>query len=79
MKMKKHTTEKRYKFESWITEDIKYKRLVAGIMDNIEDRVVEICKKFAKGNVNNASLPAFWIGLQGDIDEILKRELRKLK
>jgi len=68
---------KKYKFESMLSDEIKFKKLVAGIMDNIEDRVVEICRKFAKGNVNSASLPAFWLGLQFDIDNVLKEELEK--
>jgi len=38
----------------------------------LEPRVVEICDKFAKGNVNAASLPAFWIGLEGDIESFLE-------
>jgi len=69
----------KYKFESWISEDIKYKKIVAGIMTSMEKRIVEICKKFAKGNVNNASLPAFWIGIQGGIDRVLIKELKKVE
>jgi hypothetical protein len=42
------------------------------LCDKMESRVIEICKKFAKGNVNGASLPAFWIGLEGDICSFLK-------
>jgi len=61
------------------SEDIKYKKEVEEICKNMEDRVIEICKKFATGNVNMASLPAFWIGLQGDIDEALKKARRKKK
>jgi len=56
-----------------IDKDIKHKKEVKEIIKSIEPRVVEICKKFAKGNVNSASLPAFWLGLQGDIDEGLKK------
>jgi len=50
------------------------------LCDYMEMRIVEICKKFAKGNVNNASLPAFWIGLSADIQAFLeKNKLRVVK
>ena len=42
------------------------------LCDYMEPRVVEICKKFATGNVNLASLPAFWMGLEGDINTFLE-------
>lgn len=42
------------------------------LCDYMEDRVIEICTKFAKGNVNMASLPAFWVGLGGDIVSFLE-------
>ena len=48
----------------------------------IEHRVIEICKKFSMGNVNSASLYAFWIATQGDIQSFLKEnklEVRKRK
>jgi hypothetical protein len=65
---------------SWeITEDIKNKLEVKYIEESIEHRVVEICKKFATGNVNMASLPAFWLGLQGDIDKGLIKAKRLIK
>ena len=60
-----------------ITEDIKYKKEVKEIIKSIEPRIIEICDKFEKGNVNNASLPAFFLGLQGDIDDGLKKCWRK--
>mgnify|MGYP001559838864 CR=1 FL=1 len=52
------------------------------LCDYMEKRVVEICRKFAKGNVNLASLPAFWMGLEGDINTFLKEnklEIRKIR
>jgi hypothetical protein len=61
-----------------ITEDIKNKMEVKYIEESIEHRVVEICRKFATGNVNEASLPAFWLGLQGDIDKGLIK-VRRVK
>jgi len=60
------------------TEDIKYKKEVEEICKSMEPRVIEICKKFAKGNVNSASLPAFFLGVQGDIDSGLIKA-KKLK
>jgi len=53
------------------------KKFAQKLCDCMEERVVEICTKFAKGNVNSASLPAFWIGLEGDIESFL--EDNKLK
>jgi len=38
----------------------------------MEKRILEICQKFMKGNVNMASLPAFWMGLEGDINSFLE-------
>lgn len=59
------------------SEDIKYKKEVEEICKSMENRVIEICTKFAKGNVNMASLPAFWMGVQGDIDEGLKKAKKR--
>ena len=56
-----------------ICEHIKYKKEVKAIIENMEMRIVEICEKFETGNVNSASLPAFFLGIQGDIDEGLKK------
>ena len=56
-----------------ITEDIKYKKEVKEIIKSIEPRVLKVIKKFIDGNVNHASLPAFWLGLQSDIDDGLKK------
>jgi len=61
-----------------MTEDIKYKREVECIIDSITSRVLEVCSKFEKGNCNQATLPAFFLGIQGDIDNGLK-EARKKK
>jgi len=59
---------------------MKRKDFAVKLCDNMEDRVVEICKKFAKGNVNEASLPAFWIGLEMDICSFLEdNKLRIIK
>ena len=79
MSKKQTKTRKKCVFDNWITEDIEYKKTTARIMESIEPRVVEICKKFAKGNVNSASLPAFWYGIQGDIDEVLKQKIEEKK
>jgi len=51
---------------------MKRKEFAVKLCDKMESRVIEICKKFAKGNVNMASLPAFWIGLEGDIESFLE-------
>lgn len=51
---------------------MKQEEFAGRLCDYIEPRVVEICKKFANGNVNMASLPAFWMGLSGDIQSFLK-------
>lgn len=59
------------------TEDIKYKKEVYEICKSMEHRIIEICKKFAEENINMASLPAFWIAVQGDIDDGIKKARRK--
>ena len=56
---------------------MKKEKFAEKLCDHMEDRVVEICNKFAKGNVNMASLPAFWMGLEADITSFL--EENKLK
>ena len=60
-----------YALDWKIGDDIENKKEVKAIIENIEERVVEICSKFETGNVNEASLPAFWLGIQGDIDDAL--------
>lgn len=60
-----------------IGEDIKYKEEVKEIIESITPRILEICEKFEKGNVNMASLPAFFLGIQGDIDDGLRKVLDK--
>lgn len=45
----------------------------------IEPRINEICNKFSKGNVNSASLPAFWISLEADIQSFLKENKLRIK
>jgi len=45
----------------------------------MEDRILEICNKFGKGNVNMASLPAFWMGLEGDIETFLEENKLDVK
>ena len=50
---------------------MKRKEFANKLCDYFEPRIVEICQKFAKGNVNMASLPAFWIGLESDIYNFL--------
>lgn len=42
------------------------------LCDCMENRVIEICEKFQEGNVNMASMPAFWLGLEGDIETFLE-------
>lgn len=59
------------------SKDIKYKKEVEEICKSMENRVIEICRKFANGNVNTASLPAFWLAAQGDIDDGLKKAKKK--
>lgn len=43
------------------------------------DRIIEICDKFEIGNVNEASLPAFWIGLEGDIKQFIEENKLVIK
>lgn len=62
-----------------ITEDIKYKKEVEEIIKSMEDRILELYQKIEKGNYNEATLPAFFLGLQGDIDEGLKKAKKKIK
>jgi len=62
-----------------IREEIKNKKEVKFVIEGIEKRVIEICKKFAKGNVNYASLPAFWLAIQGDIDNALIKANKRNK
>jgi len=62
-----------------ISDDIKYKKEVKAIIENMEDRIIEVCGKFETGNCNMATLPAFFLGIQGDIDEGLKEARRKKK
>lgn len=50
---------------------IKPEDFAGDLCDYMEERLLEIITKFAKGNVNMASLPAFWIGLEADITNFL--------
>jgi hypothetical protein len=43
------------------------------LCNQLEDRILEICKKFYEGNFNEASLYVFWIGLSGDIQSFLDK------
>jgi hypothetical protein len=62
---------------------IKYKIEIEEVCKSIEHRIEEICKKFSTQNVNAASIPAFWMAIQGDIliglekAEIKKRRNKK--
>ena len=51
---------------------MKRKEFADKLCDYMEKRIVEICSKFEKGNVNHASLPAFYMGLEGDIESFLE-------
>ena len=55
------------------SEDIKFKKEVKAICNFMENRINELCHKIAKGNYNGATLPAFWLAIQGDIDDGLKQ------
>jgi len=52
---------------------MKREEFVSKLCDEMEDRVVEICDKFETHNVNLASLPAFWMGLEMDIMTFLTK------
>ena len=58
---------------------MKREKFANKLCDYMEERVVEICKKFAKGNVNHASLPAFWMGLEGDIKSFLEENNLRIR
>jgi hypothetical protein len=51
---------------------MKRKKFASKLCDYMENRIIEICSKFEKGNVNEASLPAFWMGLEADIESFLE-------
>jgi len=51
---------------------MKRKKFASKLCNYMEKRILEICQKFMKGNVNMASLPAFWMGLEGDINSFLE-------
>jgi hypothetical protein len=51
---------------------MKRKDFASKLCIKLEPRVVEICDKFATGNVNAASLPAFFMGLEMDIERFLE-------
>jgi hypothetical protein len=61
------------------SEDIKFKKEVEAICKSMEKRVIELCCKIVKGNYNGATLPAFWLAAQGDIDDGLKKAKEKSK
>ena len=44
----------------------------------MDTRISEICKKFANGDTNNASIYAFWVGLSGDIQSFLEKNKLKI-
>ena len=67
--MKQHIKKKMWE----ITEHIKYKEEVKAILESMTERIIEVCDKFETGNCNTATLPAFFLGVQGDIDEGLKK------
>lgn len=51
---------------------MKKEKFAVKLCNELKPRVLQICSKFVKGNVNAASLPAFWIGLEGDIQTFLE-------
>ena len=61
-----------------ITDNIKHREEVKQIIKSIEERIVQLCEKFETGNCNMATLPAFFLGVQGDIDYGLKKA-KKIK
>ena len=42
------------------------------LSDYVEDRILELCEKFRTGKYNGASLPAFWMGFEADIETFLE-------
>lgn len=60
-------------------DHIKYRKEVDMICKSIEPRLIHIWKKIEKGDINLASGPAFWIGLESDIDDELKKIFRSWK
>lgn len=77
--MKKNKMKKLYACGWEIREEIKNKKEVKAVIEGIESRVIEICIKFADRNVNMASLPAFWLSIQSDIDDALNKVRKKKK
>jgi len=79
MKLKlSKATEKKTKayMRGWINgfrkSEPEIKELASKICDALEPRIVQLCKKFATHNCNNATLPAFWIGAEADVLEVLE-------
>ena len=59
---------------------MKKQEFAENLCEYMDTRISEICKKFANGNTNGASLYAFWIGLSLDIQSFLeKNRLRVVK
>ena len=59
---------------------MKKKEFALRLCAKLEPRILEICRKFESGNVNGASLPAFWLATHSDICSFLedkKLEVRK--
>ena len=41
------------------------------ICRKLEPRLLQLLRKFATGNCNLATMPAFWIGAEADIEQVL--------
>ena len=61
------------------SKEIKYKKEVEEICKSMENRVTELCLKIERGDYNRATLPAFWLASQGDIDAALKKAKKQNK
>jgi len=59
------------------TDDIKYKKEVEEICKSMEGRIMQLCERFRTDDYNEATIYVFWIGVQGDIDEGLKKARRR--
>lgn len=39
----------------------------------LEPRIIQLCKKFRTGNYNAATMPAFWMGAEADVKDVLRK------
>jgi len=52
---------------------LKAKNMTERICIVLEPRIIQLCKKFRTGNYNAATMPAFWMGAEADIADVLRK------